>query len=102
MIAEHLIELANTAGYTDEDMAIIEDAMERGAQTLLEKLASVIDAAIEGTASFEDLTSLAINAGIDLRGKVLKTAKGYGLTQEGMLAVSAARAGLSGDYTGEA
>jgi hypothetical protein len=68
----------------------------------LENIAGAVDKAIDGTATLDDLFIIAKNAGVDLTGLVSKTGSGYGLNQQGMLAVAAARAQMSGDYSGEA
>ena len=102
-IAQDLLRIAEDSTLlNDVDKESINDALERGAQALLEKLTSIIDAAIEGSASLDDLFVLTKNTGMNLSGKVRKTATGYGLNQAGMLSVAASRAIISGDYAGEA
>ena len=101
-ISEKLMSLAESDSLNSEQLREIQDAQERGVQTLLENIAGAVDKAINGTATLDDLFIIAKNTGVDLTGKVSRTGSGYGLNQAGMLSVAAARAQMSGDYSGEA
>ena len=81
-----------------EDLSVLNDAMKRGAEALLEQLASIVDAAVEGTAGMEDLFLLAQKTGMDLSGKIIKTAEGYQLTSAGAFEAYSLLANQSGNY----
>lgn len=99
-------ELSNLAAadttLTGEQQEAIRQAQQAGVDALLSTITSAVDKAVSGTATLDDLYTIAKNTGVDLTGLVSKTGSGYGLNQQGMLAVAAARAQKSGDYSGEA
>lgn len=99
-LAQDFIAAAGSEGslLEGEDLSVLNDAMKRGAEALLKQLASIVDAAVEGTAGMEDLFLLAQKTGMDLSGKIIKTAEGYQLTSTGALEAYSLLANQSGNY----